>query len=591
MFSHIENDAHNLKFTVGETTVRGRWNNCLLAALTVFFFLGLSFLVCGRPKFETNDDVVLSMLVAGVGFVDKPEHHMLYSHYWIGRALCWLYSLNSDFSWYSIYLFAAQVLSMTIIVRILLKRLEGRSACLLIPVFLIAVCLRPTQLMQFTTTASLLASAGALYFFDELEKTVSLPKMFWYMFCSGAIFCGAAAIRFGSAKLILLLSICFLLCKYFPLQDWRRLRVGLPVLSLILALCCALEYHNGLYYESSSWREFYPLNALRFSITEFGRVGHLSPKVVKAFTDINWSPVDKESLCSYCFLDRNTYSLEALGRLDAALPRLRRLTLSGVWNTLWPVLSDPSIVPGIVGLIFVGLTVDKKKLSIPSRICFYLLMLGVVAFFLLTMKLPLYLLSGIIGFVLIMLVWSSSAVAVLHKSGKPAVTLTICLVATLLFLLSSACAVEYHRQRTAQIDIARKQLRNSLNKLDRRYLYVIWANCLQYEAVRPFDNLNNYFGGLKLLGFCFLGRTPVTLRRLEQFKIDDLMAEIYRPQVRLISGRWLNEILDRFYRSHYKRSLEFESVEGNQKIGLAVYKVHLLPGNALPAHWDRWPQF
>lgn len=591
MFSDIETDARTVSFADRETTVRGRWNNWLTAGLIVVFFLAVSFLACGRPKFETNDDVVLSMLVAGVGFVDKPEHHILYSHYWIGRALCWLYSLTSVLSWYSLYLFAVQVMSMIVIVRTLLKRLEGRAAWLLISVFFIAVCLRPTQLMQFTTTASLLASAGALYFFDELAQTISRPKLCWSMFWSGAIFCCAAAIRFGSAKLIVLLSICFLLCKYLPLRDWQRLRVGLPVLAMILSLCCALEYHNGSYYESSGWGEFYPLNALRFSITEFGRVGHLSPKVVKAFTDINWSPVDKESLCSYCFLDKNTYSLETLGRLDAALPRLRRLTLLSVWKTLWPVLSDPSIVPGVVALFVVGLTVDRSRLSILSRICFSLSMLGVVAFFLLTMKLPLYLFSGIIGFALIMLVWSSSAEALLNQSSKQGIARAGCLMATLIFLLSSASAVEYHRHRTAQIETTRKQLRNSLNKLDRRFLYVIWANCLQYEAVRPFDNLNNYFKGLKLVGFCFLGRTPVTLRRLEEFKIDNLIAEIYRPDVRLISGRWLNEILDRFYRKHYHRCLEFESTDGNEKIGLAVYRAHLLPGHADPEHWDRWPQF
>jgi hypothetical protein len=444
--------------------------------------------------------------------------------------------------------------------------------------------------MQFTNTASLVASAGSLCFFDVLERKQSLAKLVVPIVSVLVVFCGAAAIRFGSGKLVGVLSIAFLLSKYLPRKDWWRLKVGLSVFGLAIALCCAVEFENRLYYERSGWSEFYPLNELRFSINECGRASHLSPKVVNAFRQIGWAPAEKDMFSSYCFLDRSIYSLQSLKKLDASLPAVRSLTVRPILSSIWTLLSDPTITLSAVSLLVALVVAERARLSVISRATFFLSLLGIAVFFLVMLKLPIYLLTGIICFSLTMLIWSAPA-SLPDLASSFTRTQIAASVAVLLLVMPCISAVKDFRQRTRRGNHARQSMRSSLNALDRKYLYVIWANALNYEAIRPFDNLSKYFGGLKLVGFCFLGRSPVTERRLQEFHIQDLLAEANNPQVRFISAIYLNDILERFYRRHFHHGLNFESVAGNESAGLAVYKVNVLPGYVEPASWDNWPLF
>ncbi len=60
------------------------------------------------PGFDTNDDAVINMIVAGEGFGLAPDEHMVFTHVWIGLVLKTAYTHFPDVPWYASYLLAVQ---------------------------------------------------------------------------------------------------------------------------------------------------------------------------------------------------------------------------------------------------------------------------------------------------------------------------------------------------------------------------------------------------------------------------------------------------------------------------------------------------
>src|SRR5436309_2613757 len=66
---------------------------------------GLLALVCPgllTPRYETNDDVMMTLIASGRTFVDRPDEHLLLSNVLLGLPLSRLYAAAPGVPWYGL---------------------------------------------------------------------------------------------------------------------------------------------------------------------------------------------------------------------------------------------------------------------------------------------------------------------------------------------------------------------------------------------------------------------------------------------------------------------------------------------------------
>lgn len=560
----------------------------IIASVLVIAFLALSYLICGRPKYETNDDVVMSMLSTGIGFVDKPNEHLLYTNYLIGQILVWLNEHSRSLAWYSTYLFVSECIAMVTMAYIFLRKSDKRSALLVLPIFFLAVCLRPTQLMQFTTTAALVAAAGALCLFDTLQKNPDWRRAWKPLAYSLALFCLSAAIRVKSARAIIILAVLYVICLAFTRIDMSRLKIYLACLTLAMGLSFVMEKQNSNYYVRTGWGEFYDINYPRFHLTEFGRTNILTPKIVSAFKSVNWSPVDNYMLSRFYLLDENIFSLDKLRKLDAAVPEIKEINFKELASNLLSILRKKSIFPMLIAIGLLTVLIDKSRFSNLSKVLYLTGLLGATMYLQITMKLPIYVFSGMLGFIAVTLLWmlASTENIKIFSGGVLRRAALIGIAAAL--LLAFCLEIDDYRKMTARTAELNNELLTCFGKnSDKNLLYVMWAYALPFDAIRPFDRLNDYFGDTKILGINFLGRTDANVSRLKEFGIKDLMNEFDKQSIRLVSNDEFNQKIADYIAQHYNRVARFTEIRKAPIGEYTIYKVSLLDKTTPAPNLDR----
>jgi len=529
------------------------------------------------------------MLSAGVGFVDKPDEHLPFSHYLIGKALSWLNSVSPSLPWYSLYLLFAQFSAMTAMLCLILQKTSKRSAAIIVPLFFLAVCLHPTQLMQFTSTGMLLCSAGALYLLEALERKLLGLELYKTLAVSLLFMISGAAIRYASAKAVVGLSAAFLLCWLFTRLDWPRLKIGFAFLALCYILTCAIELDNAAYYAKTGWSDFYRRQEIRFSLTELGRTTAMSPQIVSAFKTVKWSPADNNMLNVFYILDQDTFALDKLERLNASVPARKEIDIGKIAQDLRSLFGQLNMLPTLLSIGIACLLIDKHRFA-PFSTLFFLTAMGLSLIGLeVGAKLPIYVFAGFIGYAAAVLLWAATSFDFSWAGRRRCSVLIIGLAA---LLVAMVFVVRDYRINTAQLERKNAELKAVFSSLDRRLLYVAWAWGFPGAYIRPFDRLSDYFQGLKLIGISYLDRSPGNLSRLTAFGINDLLGEIDKKELRLISSTFLNDRIQDYILQHYGKQTKFQSVCACPDIGLQIYKVGLLPVSVAKLDFDKlWSDY
>ena len=150
----------------------GRRAPLRFAALTVILVFGLVFAIF-EPGFDTNDDAVMNMIVAGKGYGLAPDEHMVFTNVLIGFVLKYLYTVFPTVPWYGGYLlavhFVVQVTMLYCVVRTRYTRLRLR----LYLAYFAAAELYLLNNLQFTSTAFLAGQAGILLLMLAMRRSSS----------------------------------------------------------------------------------------------------------------------------------------------------------------------------------------------------------------------------------------------------------------------------------------------------------------------------------------------------------------------------------------------------------------------------------
>ena len=193
--------------------------------LTVLLLLSLSVVLL-QPSYDTNDDVFMTMIVAGKGFCPAPDEHLIFTNIIIGQALKQLYTKWPEVPWYGCYLLFVHYIAQVVLLYCALApdrgalpngdahRADPRSAHQFIArrrfqlylVHFAVVELLFLNSLQFTTTAFLAAEAGIFLFVLAARWRVRQPDaaVAWPLAAAVLLLLVAGLIRIDSLSLALL---------------------------------------------------------------------------------------------------------------------------------------------------------------------------------------------------------------------------------------------------------------------------------------------------------------------------------------------------------------------------------------------------
>ena len=233
-----------------------RWRRLppFLQSLCISIVFLLLALLIYDPRYETNDDVRMLMIASGQGVALEPDAHILFSHIAIGGLLSRLYSLWPGMPWYGMHLYLAQALAMTLLFFSVMKRIKGQEQASFLPwwvfVFMAIVVLRNILLLQYTTTASMLALGGwSLWGYSDRR---------WHYGLAGMALLWASMIRWEAFVLVTLLVLPMWIMEEgfsFFRFSLRNMRLWSLVICLVMALVLYIA-HRMAYASDTEWGSF-----------------------------------------------------------------------------------------------------------------------------------------------------------------------------------------------------------------------------------------------------------------------------------------------------------------------------------------------
>lgn len=333
----------------------------LLLLVNVLFVIFITSVFCWH--YESNDDLVMAWIASGK-FIGSPDYHLVFINAIYGFVLLWLYSVFPMVEWYTLFFLTFHVLSITIIAKWFLNlkiRFYLKIAILML-VYLIEV--RMLLLLQFTTTAGILALAAFVLLLGGRKKDLVFGTLLFVL---------ASLVRFQAAMLV---GLVF--CFFYPLYIYL-FSFSLPqFLALIICLLLSVSFKivdRRIYHSNPEWDYYYKYNEVRGKLNDnpnnWRAYDHLPDSVIKE---------DYKMLTWYFFPDPSILDLETLEKIHntietqtrfGSVPYIRKI------KNIWPsmkgyLLYFLTLVP-LFTFVVVGVEGRKRKLL--YALCFVGLLL------------------------------------------------------------------------------------------------------------------------------------------------------------------------------------------------------------------------
>ncbi|MCW1979066.1 hypothetical protein [Xanthomonas campestris] len=333
--------------------------------------LVLLLCLCWPPRWETNDDVGMSMLAHGYGIADAGSPNIVFSNVVWGavvRSLPTVAGVNG----YALATLGTLMLVGAIVLHGLVRLgnhwLTAAAAATL-------MLIRPVLFPQFTVNAGLLAVAGLVCL-----------CVYAHVRSRRALWCGVAALFLSylirSQELLLVLAVAVPLLWRFSTRgslgqaEAVRRRTGpvwieshwiaLGVLALAIALAGWLDWYA---YQAPEWRAFRELNLSRAPYTDFGATQSLlqRPDLLARY---GYSANDITLVSRWFFVDpalANPVALRAM-LADAGFVLVRDTGLQSGWHGV-TMLLHPRLLPLLVPAALLALLRPRWPIALTWMLC------------------------------------------------------------------------------------------------------------------------------------------------------------------------------------------------------------------------------
>lgn len=574
--------------TVAESLERSTLKYPFMASLLWMAALFAIAIAVHTPAFETNDDVVMSMIASGTGASTRPDEHLVFTSFAIGLLLKNLYTLFPVAPWYGLYLVSIHYLSHVAILYALLKWRYSRAAVFCYYILFATVGVQLMSRLQFTSTAVWSTECGILLAFTGLAmRRDGEPRIGVRMIVSGlALTILGSLVRFDSY--IAAFSISMI--PMAMLHWWQDRSVApakrvwptaiLAVAFTVIAAFGMQVAHQQYYNSDPAWREFLVFNPYRVKFNDYCWTQY-TDETKPVFDGVHWSENDHDMIRFQYFDDPQIFGRQTLQTIVEGYPwaqntfSLRKM--AGWWNEilrnvrLWPLWA---LIP-----LQIWWARDRRfaighflilTLSLDAVICGLMFLKNPPG----RVYYPLVAFQGLYALYLMRCGTAStekntelSSVAEAPSNGvrgsqwqqmqyQSFVSGALCAIAVI-----GLCAGQYKAHRDSRKAVkANHLLHQNLAMVDPREsdLFVCWGCDFPYESILPLES-NEVLRRLNILTLGWTQQSPVNDAVKEQFGIRDLTLSLMdNPNVYLLVGESELDYYRTYIREHFEIDVEWD---------------------------------
>ncbi|NOU00421.1 MAG: hypothetical protein HOO95_02435 [Gallionella sp.] len=340
---HITASLNNIKNRPG-----------LLAFFSVATFIASLYLTF-EPRFETNDDVMMSMIAHGYGIAAYGSPQLVYSNVLWGYLIRSIPSINGILG-YSIATILVLLVIGWVMLFILLRLGKGYLLSLLLTTLVIAY---PALFPQFTMNAGLLTVTAILgwQLFAKFGRKRDL---------------GVACLLAFFGYLIRDSEFFLVMCVASPLLPWtilrkqRQMQIAFLLLGTAIVMSAVFDHWS---YQKPEWQQFKEFNTVRIPFTDYGAGEHIKrhPEITSRQ---GFSTNDIDLLSNWFFIDpkiANPIALSAMLKELGPLPIQEGSIQSGLKSI--ELLNTPALVSLLVLALFLFMLLPRRQTTFVWGLC------------------------------------------------------------------------------------------------------------------------------------------------------------------------------------------------------------------------------
>ncbi len=501
----------------------------VLCVIVVFVFCILFI----TPRYQTNDDVGIMLIVSGKVLANAPDHHALFINVLLARLLVYLYESNAHVPWYG-YMHIATLFASLLGVTYASFLTGLHPLGILYWLVCVITCFLPSiSQMQYTVTSFFAGQAGFFVLYAAMsrpERTEHRITLVLECLSAVGLLLASLLIRQKSFGLACVVSIPLML--WLTYRQWRLGRLGkwLVWCAGVCALIVAVgAYDLNCYLKDPESHEWMKLHILKehFVPPDYATLNY-DDNTKRIFDQVGWSENDFRMIRIWGYVDPNVFPVSKFetvvsqfgigshsygfylkrmaDRLSRRLDR-RTLLLSLVFlsGLLVLIARSQSILVSVATALFTTLCVALLAAlwRLPPRV--YFPCLGYVCWS-----------------VLIFMDHDGVRLNVgLAKKVCLAVGLVGLLVAMIVGVKEQVLGMCWESSSTARA--LNRQLRECVKNLapDQGKLFVVVGGAFPYEHVLPLED-TEYLGALKIIALGAMNRSLISKRMLSSNGVADI---------------------------------------------------------------------
>lgn len=519
-------------------------------ALLLCVVLQIIVFLTSEIRYETNDDLYMNIISSGF-LGGRPDAHLPYTHFLIGKIISQLYLWSTSYNWYALYLISVQFISWLLIFYVL----SGRKQPFIHIGFALGlyVFLGPIFFshLQFTTTSTLATVSGMMLFYHSINgATINRKKLVASLL---VLIVGLMIRKESGALVIILCSLPFL-----RTDSIKANFKPVAIIASVGILWAGIQYSNKYYFEKDAgWSRYYNelLSGNRFNDNPafFYFMG------TKDMKEINgWNNNDLALFASFFRSYEPVYNLENYQKMYDSYNQLRPLPFRDYLYKLRTLFFPPFIVIFILFSLYYHRNRERLLIIVQS------LLLAALAWYIyatLQMKE-----RAILSMVL---AYFSGVILVNDKLVIPPIRRNqiISSIAIFALIVGGFILQRKVRNQLAQSTLKDREItRNLLSFMSKSDVtWLVWGSTLPLESLSPFEhNLTYKDNRPKIFPVVSTHKNPLLIERYGSSLhsiLPDSNSRILTLDLPFIS--FVPERLDTFYREHLNCELQLagDSIE------------------------------